>query len=95
MDRPTVDIVRRMTKEFQQLDGANFRLPVMLDLDSSLCLVGLLQLALRHPDNTGRCARTAQAIIGGVIDSLHEAGFHAAAELAGCGDGEVSDADPS
>lgn len=69
------------------------RFPILLDLESSMCLVAQLQLALRHPSNSGNSADVARTIIEGIIDGFHQAGLHACAELARLG-GDLDYDDP-
>jgi len=42
-------------------------LPVMIDVPSALCVIASLQLALRHPANTGPSAKIAREFIDGLI----------------------------
>lgn len=78
-------LVQRIREERERL-GDEFQLPVLLDLDSALCLVGNLQLALRHPENTGPSAAVARRAIDGIIERAREAGYSAHAELMKLGD---------
>jgi hypothetical protein len=78
-------LTRRVQDELERL-GDGFELPVHLDLTAALCLVGNLQLALRHPGNTGPSAQVARMIIDGVIARMKEAGYLAHAEVMRLGD---------
>ena len=71
-----------------EISAANpdFILPVHLDVLSALSIIGTLQLALRHPANTGAAAAVARSTIDGLIAMLTEYGFTATAELARLGD---------
>ena len=65
-----------------ELVGARgFALPVQFDLQSLISLVGTLQLALRHPANTGASALVARSFIDATIDRLETYGFTAIAKL--------------
>ena len=82
-----------MREERERLGGELFPVFafVLLDLDSALCLVGNLQLALRHPGNTGLSAKTARETIDGIIERAREAGYSAHAELMKLGDDPAHD----
>ena|SRR5258707_4004084 len=84
------DLTRRVRDELERL-GGGFELPVHLDLTAALCLIGNLQLALRHPAHTGPSAQVARMIIDGVIARLGEAGYLAHAEVARLGDDPAYD----
>jgi hypothetical protein len=57
---------------------------VQVDLEpkEALAIIGNLQLALRHPANTGPSATYARAMIAGMIQRLIDFGFPACAEVA-------------
>lgn len=73
-------LVQRLREERERL-GDEFRLPVILDLDTALCIVGNLQLALRHPGNRGASAEVARTTIDGIIERTRTAGYAAHAQL--------------
>lgn len=73
-------LVQRGKAERERLGP--FELPVILDLDTALYLVANVRLALRHPENTGTSAEVARRFVDGVVARLHEAGYHAHAEMA-------------
>jgi hypothetical protein len=84
------DLINRCAIEAEDLD--DFTVPLHLDLNSALALVGNLQLALRHPDNTGSAAAVARQIIDGLIARMTASGLEANAELARLGDNPDYDA---
>ncbi len=85
IDREQECLTRRCREERARL-GEGFVLPVELDLDSALCLIGNLQLALRHPANRGISSKVARQTIDGIMVRMREAGYVAHAELAALGD---------
>src|SRR5258708_5797312 len=68
--------------------------PLYLDQTSVLCLIANLQLALRHPGNTGASAAVARKFVDGMISRMKDAGLVATAELARLGDDPAYD-DPA
>jgi hypothetical protein len=64
-------------------------IPVTLTPQSALCLIGQLQLALRHPGNVGHAADAARWLIDGLLVRLREGGFLAHAELGEAGEDVV------
>lgn len=86
------ELVRRMVAEQQR--ARDFKVPLVFDLSSLLCLVANLQLALRHPGNTGAAKQLARATIDGIIERVSEAGFSATAELMKLGDDPQHDTRP-
>lgn len=86
LDKARETLLRRCDEERVRSDAARFKLPVELDLHSALCVIGNLQLALRHPANSGPSAEVARTAIDGMIRRMREAGLTAHAELARLGD---------
>jgi hypothetical protein len=66
--------------------GKDFILPVHLDLHSLMCLVGALQLALRHPANTGPSSKVVRELIDAIIARVGNEGCVATAEMLRLGD---------
>jgi hypothetical protein len=66
--------------------GKNFILPVHLDLHSLTCVVGSLQLALRHPANTGPSSKVVRELIDGIIERVEHAGYVVTAQILRLGD---------
>lgn len=65
-----------------------------LDLPSVPSLCGNLQLALRHPLNSGPSAQIARRLIDDTIAGLKARGFTAHAEMIALGDDPTLDCDP-
>lgn len=86
LDAAKESLLRRCAEERVRSKAANFRLPVEMDLESAICIVGNLQLALRHPQNNGPSAKVARDTIDGIIRRMRESGLTAHAELARLGD---------
>ncbi len=84
-------LMRRCAVEMRNAEATNFRLLVDLDLHTLISIVGLMQLALRHPGATGPSAEIARRAIDGMIAKLRECGLMAHAELARLGDNPESD----
>lgn len=63
----------------------DYIVPVHLDLVSLLTLVGHVQLALRHPANTGPSNRLARQVLDQIIHRLRADGLVAHAHLAELG----------
>jgi hypothetical protein len=63
-------------------------LPLMVELDvaSAIAVIGSLQLALRHPEHKGACAKAARALIDGLIEMIRQMGFEYNALMARLGD---------
>ncbi len=70
-----------------------FTLPVAFDLAGILSIIGLLQLALRHPgvDARGPAARIVQAFIDESAKALEDHAYPAHAELIRLGDKPAND----
>jgi hypothetical protein len=77
-------LVARMKQEREK--DKDFQLPILLDLDGLLCLIGNLQLALRHPGNRGEPASAARQIKDAIMCRLFEEGYIAHVEFARLGD---------
>jgi hypothetical protein len=69
----------------------NWQLPLLLERDAALLLAGQLQLALRHPKNTGFAAEATRQLIDAIIALFRAKGLHAHAEFAILGDFRVWD----
>lgn len=76
LDRVTAEAVAR----------PEFILPLHLDLHTAMCLVGALQLALRHPRNIGPASQIVRNIADSIIDRLAVDGLQATAEMLRLGD---------
>lgn len=75
---------QRMAEERQRI-GA-IKIPIELDATSTVQLISQLQLALRHPDNTGPGSDLAKVLLRSLTRVLSEMGYEAHAELAAMGD---------
>ena len=75
------ELLEKCRLEQEQAQLRDFKLSVHMDLISLLCLVGSLQLALRHPANTGPCATILRGAIKQITERLTEEGYPANAEL--------------
>lgn len=84
LDAQKASLLQRAREEAERL-GSGLQFPVMLDLPAALAIIGNLQLALRHPANTGPSARTARYFCQEIICRMREAGFVANAEIARLG----------
>lgn len=73
------DLMLRCDAEARRASG--YILPVHCDLMVAACLIGAVQLGLRHPANNGRSAKLARRILDAMIQRLDEDGFPAYAEL--------------
>jgi len=71
--------------------GNDYELPVLLNLTAAVVVVGSLQLALRHPANTGSSSRVVRSVIDKIIARLTDDGFPGFAMLAKLGDDPQSD----
>jgi hypothetical protein len=78
-------LFRRCAKEFE-VRGQPPLFQVHLEFTAALALIGNLQLALRHPANTGPSSEVARTFIDGLIDRIRDAGFPANAEMLRLGD---------
>lgn len=75
--------------------GKNFILPIHLDLHSLMCVVGALQLALRHPANTGPSSKVVRELIDGIIERVEHAGYVVTAQILRLGDNPEYDEPPA
>ncbi len=66
--------------------GKDFILPVHLNLHTLTCIVGALQLALRHPANVGPLSMIVRDVIDQIIERVAQEGYVATAELMRLGD---------
>ena len=73
------ELFARMNQEL--LQHPDFVLPVNLPLYELVCLIGTLQLGLRHPRNNGPTARVVRSMIDQIIARMEVEGFTAVAEL--------------
>ena len=84
-----LQLAERVRQEYDR--ALPWSLPIELDLHSALCLVANLQLALRHPGNTGPSAGVARRVVDGIIARFESTGYPAHAELARLGDNSAYD----
>jgi hypothetical protein len=68
-----------------------FNLPIVFDLASLFILVASLQLALRHPENTGPSADGARRIVSGIIARVRAEGLDALADAMEAGNDPAND----
>lgn len=68
--------------------GANDEIMLAMTPHAALCVIGQLQLALRHPANNGVVADYVAIVIRSLIQQLNDAGFTATAELAALGNND-------
>ena len=80
--------IERLTEQMgrEKAQKPEFTFPVEFDLASLVAIAANLQLALRHPGNSGASARVARSFVDGVIEMLEVNGFSAHAELVRRGD---------
>jgi hypothetical protein len=76
-------------REVAAADG--YKVELTFDLGSAIMLVGQLQLALRHPHNTGAGAQSMARVIAVIIEHLRAAGHIYAARLAELGNDPEND----
>jgi hypothetical protein len=89
---PKARLVHRALEEQER--AGDWKIQFELDLTSLMSLCGNLQLALRHPLNSGPGAQIARRLIDDVRAGLLRCGFTAHAELIGLGDNPALDYDP-
>jgi hypothetical protein len=89
IDERKREILERATAEMHAARG--YALPVHMDLATALAVVGALQLALRHPANTGPSSEAVRGVIAAVIQRIEEDGFPSLAGLARLGDNPTFD----
>src|ERR1051325_625914 len=80
IERERLRIAAQMRQEASMAKGV--RIPLFLDVDAALVVIAQLQLALRHPANTGASADVARELIDGIIERLEDSGLHGFAECA-------------
>lgn len=78
----------------EQKRRPDFVLPIEIDVGMVMALIGNIQLALRHPANTGASATSAKAIVAMFIQRLKEENFTCTAAIAELGDNPELDYDP-
>lgn len=78
-------LMRDSLDEMARADALDFRIPMELDLGSLCCVVAGLQLALRHPANTGPSTLIVAAFIRAAIDRVRESGYNATADVLALG----------
>src|ERR1700722_18839410 len=71
-------LLRRMEQEAIELP--EFDMMLNLDLTATLGLVGNLQIAFRHPGNTGPSAQMMRDLVRHIIEGMRERGYVATAE---------------
>lgn len=91
LNRQKESLLERCDRERLGCDVSRFKLPLQFDLPGALAIIGNLQLALRHPANTGPSAQIARDAIDAMIRSMRECGLTAHAELARLGDDPLYD----
>jgi hypothetical protein len=79
-------LLQLIDEEVRTAAAGSFILPVHMDLHVIMCVVGALQLALRHPANTGPSALVVREVIDGIIARVVEAGYVATGEMLRLGD---------
>ena len=75
----------RRERDERNRAGESAHFELQFDIATALYLVGNLQLALRHPENTGAAAAVARETVAGLIEAMRKDGFRAHAELASLG----------
>ena len=78
-------LLRRAAAEMKAANAHQYQIPVHLDLASAMCLIGAVQLALRHPKNVGPSATAVRKMTDELIERIREDGFEANAEIARLG----------
>ncbi len=68
--REKQELLERVTAESQTLHDESWKMTMTLDIDCLMALIASLQLALRHPKNTGPTSQTVKGIIEKLIDEL-------------------------
>jgi hypothetical protein len=84
-------LLKGYNEEEEQAAQRHFILPVHLDLTALACMVGNLQLALRHPANTGPSSEVARRIIEEITQRIKAEGFPVHAEIMRLGGDPVYD----
>jgi len=86
-------LTQEAAAELHRIDP-NLELPVILDIHTACCLIGNLQLALRHPANTGPSREVTRQFIDGIIREIERHGYLKVAELLRLGDNQAYDYQP-
>jgi len=84
-DKEKEELIERASEEVRRL-GDQLDIELHLGLSSAMYLVAQLQLAMRHPGNTGEAPEIARGFIDGVIQIMARGGYPATAEVARAGD---------
>jgi len=66
------DMEAVVLSETERLVREDWRFPFELDATGVLCLVAQLQLATRHPRNTGTSADWARGFVAGLVRQVEE-----------------------
>lgn len=90
-------IARRKARLIQAVveDQARLRdlkIPFQLDVASLMCIVGCLQVAMRHPANTGGPFAVTREFVDQTIERMRAEGAHAIADMMELGDNQEYDA---
>jgi hypothetical protein len=76
-----IDVKKLLIEAKREHDQApDYVLPVVMDLLTLSAVAGHLQLALRHPGNTGPSAKIVRSLIEQIIERLEHDGFLANAK---------------
>ena len=67
------------------VESKEYVLPVHLGLAEAACVIGALQLALRHPQNREASSDVVRSVIAAMIARLRQDGFSACAQIADLG----------
>ena len=78
-------------REARRAHAAGYVLPLHMDVEVISSLVAALQLALRHPRNTGRTAGTVRAAVDSIIQRVEADGYPALATLLRLGNDPEND----
>jgi hypothetical protein len=70
----------------EALERPDYVLPIYVGIDVLMCLVGSLQLSLRHPLNVGPSSQVVRGVIADIRARLVKDGFGATAEMMALGD---------
>jgi hypothetical protein len=79
------EILEQAARECASADKTT-QFHVKMDLPSAILLVGMVQLAMRHPENDGMARYVGLGLVANMIVKMREFGFLACAELAELGD---------
>lgn len=75
-------------------DRPDFLIPIHINVMTLMCLIGNLQLATRHPLNTGPSSDAAKEFIALAMKKLKQEGFHHTAAMCELGSDAGFDYDP-